>query len=946
MKKFKTLFIVFAGLVGLVVIAAAMLPLFFKDAIAARVKAEVNKSVNATVNFSGFGLTFLTSFPSLTLSVEDLSVVGIEEFAGQRLASAKSFNLTLSLWNLIGGNTTTTTSVTLDRPDVHIVVLKDGKANYDIAKPAAPESEPSSFSLALQSYAIRNAAVSYEDRSSGLRMALENLNHRGTGDFTSDVFTLVTTTTADRWNMWYAGVKYLSGVRATLDSNLRMDLPRATFTVKDSLLTLNELGLGVDGWVAMPGKDIDVDLKWSVKKNDFKNFLSLVPGVYREGFRDVSAQGAVALNGFAKGTFTDTRRPGFGLTVSVENGSFRYPSLPAAVTNVNVDLSIANPDGVPDHTVVDLKRLHAELGGEPIDARLHLATPVSDPRIDAMAKGTINLDRVKSYIPLEQGTDLGGVVTADVTMKGRYASVANRQADQLHAAGTLAFANVSFKGEGVPSTVIRRMRLTFSPANATLSDFDATAGKSQITASGSLDNLPAYYFKNEMLRGRLSVASSLLDLNEFMTRTPAAGVSTGAAPASQPGAIALPANLDLAAQASIARVLYENLTLENVKGAVRLKDQVLDMTGLTFNMLDGAVTMSGQYGTSNPSRPQFNYNLTLAGLDIQRTATAFDTVRTLAPIAQRAKGTFASELTVRGEMDENNQPIHGTINGRGKLTTQDVSIANFEPLNKIADALHMGDFKDIPIQRTVIQFAITNGRVAVDPFETTLHGTSARVSGSSGLDQTLDYTVNLAIPRSKIGDAALGTFSGLLGKVGSLTGGAVQLPDPFKVDLLVGGTVPTPTVKLALAGNGGGVGGALIDQAKSQLQDAAKQKLQEVVKGKLQDQLPGGISNTLDQANERERAAAEAAKLLAEAESQAQQLRDAARASAERIKQEGYAAADRLVAQAGNPIARLAAQRAADQVRKQTDQQAQKLIDDGNTTASALVETARKKGGG
>src|SRR6185295_4109900 len=123
-----------------------------------------------------------------------------------------------------------------------------------------------------------------------------------------------------------------------------------------------------------------------------------------------------------------------GLILSVKDGSFQYPSLPSAVTNANVDLNMTNPDGVPDHTVVDLKQLHAELGGEPIDARLHLATPVSDPQIDGMAKGTLNLDKVKNYIPLDKGTDLGGVVTADVTMKGRYAAVAGKQIDQLHAA--------------------------------------------------------------------------------------------------------------------------------------------------------------------------------------------------------------------------------------------------------------------------------------------------------------------------------------------------------------------------------------------------------------------------------------------------------------------------------------------------------------------------------
>jgi len=938
----KKLLIVLAALVGLFVVAAAVLPMFFKDAIAARVKAEVNKRVNATVEFSDLSLTLLTSFPRLTLAIEDLSVTGIKEFAGQKLASAESLNLKLSLWDVIGGKKTTISSITLDRPDVNVIVLKNGKANYDIVKPEpeAATSEPSSFALAVQSYAIKSGRLAYDDRKGGLKFTLDNVNHSGTGDFTSDLFTLVTKTTADRANLWYGGMKYLSDTRAALDSNLQMDLANFKFTAKDSVLSLNELKLALDGWLAMPGKDIDVDLKWSAPQNDFKNFMSLIPGVYRDGFKDVVASGTLAMNGFVKGRYTATRIPGFGLNVSVTNGSFKYPSLPAGVTNANVDLAMTNPDGVPDHTLVDLKQLRAELGGEPIEARLKLATPVSDPQIDAMAKGTINLGNIKSYIPLEKGTDLSGVVTADVTMKGRYAAVAGGKAEQMQAAGTVSLADVRYTGEGVPPATIRTMKLTFNPSNATLNALDASVGKSRIAATGSLDNIPAYYFKNETLRGQLAVESPMIDLNELRTGAP---VSAGSASSSAmpSGVITLPANMDLSAQANVGKVLYDTITIENVKGVVTLKDQVLDMKGLTFTLLNGSVTMSGQYATPNPSRPQIAYNLVVGDLDIQQTAKAFDTVRTLAPIAERAKGLFNAELNVVGSLDEKNRPVLNTINGRGKLTTNSVSVANFEPLNKIADALKLGELKDIPLPRTVIQFAIKEGRVITEPFETVLAGTAARIEGSSGLDQSLAYTIGLAIPRDKLKGPALNAVNGLLGKVGAMAGTAVQLPDPVRVNLQLGGTVPSPTVKLAMAG--GGAGGSITDTAKDKLQDAVKDKLQD----QLKDKAPDKVSELADPAKAAEAAKAEAAKLLAEAEAQAQKIRDAAKETADKVKKEGYEAADKLVAAAGgNPLKKLAAQRAASALRKETDQKAQKIIDEGNANANKVVEEAKKKGGG
>src|SRR5262249_54566887 len=162
-------------------------------------------------------------------------------------------------------------------------------------------------------------------------------------------------------------------------------------------------------------------------------------------------------------------------------------------------------------------------------------------------------------------------VTADVTMKGRYAAVANKQPSQLQASGTVNVSDLQYKADGAPPAIVHAMQLTFTPATATLNTLQASMGKSQITATGSLDNLPAYYFKNEMLRGQLTVNSPMLDLNELRTAVPA---SPGApASSSTPGAIALPANVDLSAQATIAKVLYDDITLQDVKGGVTLKDQ-------------------------------------------------------------------------------------------------------------------------------------------------------------------------------------------------------------------------------------------------------------------------------------------------------------------------------------------------------------------------------------
>ena len=81
-KALKWTLIVFGGLIILLLLAALILPVVFKDDIKAAIEKEVAKSVNADVSFETFDLSLFTNFPNLTASMEDLGVINREPFAG------------------------------------------------------------------------------------------------------------------------------------------------------------------------------------------------------------------------------------------------------------------------------------------------------------------------------------------------------------------------------------------------------------------------------------------------------------------------------------------------------------------------------------------------------------------------------------------------------------------------------------------------------------------------------------------------------------------------------------------------------------------------------------------------------------------------------------------------------------------------------------------------
>ncbi|MEP7127729.1 MAG: AsmA-like C-terminal region-containing protein [Chitinophagales bacterium] len=905
-------------IVVLVVIAAFTIPILFKDKIIAKVKSTVNEQLNAKVNFGTFDVSILSGFPNLALCLNDLTIIGINEFEGDTLTSIKELKLNIDLMSAIKGEEIKIKSVIVNKALVNLLVLKDGKANWDISKPApTTTSTPSSdYRIELKSYQLLHSEVRFNDQSAGMKLMLKDVNHSGSGDFTQDLFTLSTKTNIASVFVTYGGVSYLNGVKTDLKADIEMDMKNSKYTFKENELALNDLAIGFDGFVAMPTDDIKMDIKFAAKKAAFSSFVSLIPAIYTNDFKNLKSSGTLSFDGFVKGTYNDKSLPAYGLTLAIQNGMFQYPSLPTAVKNVQVDLKVNNPDGVTDHTIIDLKKLHVEMGSDPFDARMFVSTPISDPNIDATVKGKINLGNIKNIVPLEKGTNLSGMLIADVTAKGRMSSVENKQYENFDAHGAVSVTGMNYKSETYPDGIaVNQFMLSFNPKNVTLNNCDLKMGNSDLKANGSFDNFLAYYFKNEILKGSLNINSNLIDLNQLMNTSSSTAATVPDTAAMT--VIEIPSNIDFSLNTSVTRMLYEDLVIQNLKGNVTMKNASLDMNNVTFNTLEGMVNMNGNYNAADIKQPAINLNLAVTDFDIPKTAKAFITVQKMAPIAERCAGKVSSSFNVVGKLDQHMQPQLNSLTGGGTLKTGHVVLSNYEPLSKMADALKMPQYKQLALDNVNLSFKFKNGRVNVEPFETNLDGTKATIEGSNGFDQTIDYNVNLAIPKAKIGTQATGVMDNLLASANKSVGTSYSMPDPINVKVNIGGTVTHPVIKTGMK-----------DAAMS-----VAETVKEEVKAVVEEKIDEGKAAAKVQAD----------KLIKDAEIKAKELHDAAVITSDKAKKEGYAQADKLVAQAKDPISKAAAKVAADKLKKETDAQSAKIIKAADDEGKKLIAEAQKQ---
>ena len=890
------------GLLALLLLLLLVLPMLFKDKIAARVKTAVNQNVKAHVDWRHLGVSFFRHFPNLTLTLDDLTAVGVDRFQGDTLAAVQHFRLSVSLPSVLGSvmggsGPIVVRNIELDQPRLRLIALEDGTANWDISRESGVGSPQTSkaMDLSLRRFEIKDGDIAFDNRQAKLKATLKGLNQSLSGDFSQSQVDVQTRLNADTVSVSFAGIPYLNRVKVGLTADARADLDKKTYALKDTELSLNDLKLGVSGSAKSVGKLLGLDLAFKAPSTNFRSILSLVPAVYARDFDKVKTSGSFTMDGRVKGEYGDSAFPAFAINAEVNDAAFQYPDLPLPARSIFLELALTNPGGSADSTVVKLDRFHLRIGRNPVEAAMVLRTPVSDPNVDLTVKGKLDLAEVRQALKFEGIDQLTGTVAADAAVKARLSDIDKKQYDRVAASGTMDVANLELKGKTLPlPLVIRQASLRLRPERAQLTSFTGSIGSSDLQASGSIDNLISYLFRDDTLTGSATVKSNRFNLDEWRSGEGDLEI------------IPVPAKLDFTLNATVNELTYDKLKMLGARGRVRIKNQRATLEDFRMNTLGGQLAVSGFYETTNLAKPTFDVGLKMIKVNIPAAFEAFTTVQMLAPVAKYASGLVTTDVNLSGGLGKNMMPIFSALTGRGTFQTSNVALRNFPGMEKIVDVTKLQILNNPTMQALKGFFQIKEGRLVLQPFDVKVAGLTMNVAGSNGIDQSLEYDLGLKVPKSLLGGGANQAIAGLASKTGVDLSAASEIP--LKIQL--GGTVTNPVVKADV--------GSLTSAVTKGAEQAVKQ----------------AVTQKVDSA---------ALRVVAEAERQAAGIRQQAESLAAKVKLAGYEQADALTAKAGDdPLAAAGAKLAADQLRQQTDQQAQGIIGEASRRADSLIAAARR----
>jgi hypothetical protein len=586
-------------IVTLLLGAAVSIPYFFKDQIIAAVKQTANESLTATLDFEDVEISVFRNFPKLTIGLKGLDITnGPGPFEGIRMLHTERLDVAVDLWKAIMDKKVIVRELNLYQPDLRIFVLSDGSANYDITKPdptaTTTAADPNADPIRLEQYAIHNGKILYDDRGLNMRAEIEGLEHTGSGNLYAEVYDLDMRSEAQKLSVNYDGVQYLRNAHAIWNAGMNADLGKMRFELRKNEAKVNDLDLTLDGWVELPNEtDTRMDLTFGTPQNTFKSLLSIVPGAYTKDFDQVKANGSVQFGGFARGTYNETTYPAFKLDFKVANADVKYPSLPLGISQINVDAAINSPSSSLNAMTVNIPKFGLQIGSNPVSGYFNAKTLVTDPTIDTKINGTLNLAELAKAFPMEGVSQLAGIIKADVAIKAAQSQLDAGRYEAVNMAGTLAMNGINYSAAGSPAMRIEALNTTFSPQRVVVDNFDARIGKSDIKASGAIDNVLAYFSPSKTMKGTLKWNSALLDLNELMTPTTGADAATTVPNDVPAKSEKVFDQWDFTVDGSIGTLLYDTYKINDMTAAGHFTPNQMNVSNFGLKMGQSDLTGDG-----------------------------------------------------------------------------------------------------------------------------------------------------------------------------------------------------------------------------------------------------------------------------------------------------------------------------------------------------------------
>jgi uncharacterized protein involved in outer membrane biogenesis len=801
------LVVVALGIAAAWIATAVLLP---HERVTALVRSQLARTLRREARIADVGVRL---WPPVRLAARGFELAEPGGFTRGTAARVGSLDLDLDVLGLLSRRLVVR-SLVLERPVLHLVLRPDGSTNLDSLFVAAPAGAPGApagapMDLAVRSFVLRGGEVLVDDVRAGRRVFFgvdSRLSLSAAGG------TRVATrghTSLSRLAIGPASARGLAQLDQalarlvwTVDHDGRFDAATRTLALDRLALGFGRARVTLAGTVTGLGPHAALDLRAKGEQLDLGDLLGYLAAADARAVHGVSGGGRAAFDlrvaGRAGpgGAPAGAWPPAVTGTLTIADGSFRYPGAPAGVDRLAFTARF-------DPGQVAIDDLRARVAGQPLRAQL-LLTRFADPEVRFALEGGLDLGAL-SQLLAPKDTKLAGRADLSVRGSGRLKDPGGIALD-----GRVAIANASLESPQLPRKVEAiGANLQLSPERAVVRGFTARAGQSSFALDASVTRPLALLAKPGSAAPAgltFTLRSPYLDLAELLPPGPG-------------GPIAL--NAVGGGRVEIGRLRNQKLDVEEVVANVAVQPAVIAVPSFALRAYGGAVTGRARFGLADPANPSYAVSGRADTVRVDRFLAAWTPAKAL------LEGVTGATFDLSGDGVRPEQ-LRGTLTALGIAQLAQGRLRG-PVMDAIALATRTPSLSEVSFRDLRLPFRVDHGRVLTDSVRFQAGSGEWRVSGLVGFDGALDYAVSATLPPEVVrGRTGSALAAGLLGD------GHGHL----LLDLRVTGNAKSPRVAL----NSQAMRDRLAGRASSLLQEQRAHLLESLTQARAADSGAAGDS--------------------------------------------------------------------------------------------------------
>jgi len=489
-------------------------------------------------------------------------------------------------------------------------------------------------------------------------------------------------------------------------------------------------------------------------------------------------------------------------------------------------MEMVNETGITKDTYVIIDKLSFKVDNEIFHAKAKLLEVTENMKVDASLKGVVNLASLSQIYPAEAFKGLKGILDIDAITHFDMLAIENKQYEKTKTSGAFKLANFQYESDELSSPLkIHKAGIMLKPKTVRLTNFDAQLGKTDFKATGAIDNLLGFVFKDENLEGKFTIVSNTFSVNDFMVSEEETNTDTKTIEIEKQ--IKIPSFLDCTIKAKAGTVLYDDITLKNVSGSLFIKDQKAELKHMKSNIFGGALGFNGLVSTKD-SISTFEIDLDINKFNIAKSFQGLDLFQAIAPIAEAIQGSFNSKIHLSGSLNNNFTPNLNTVTGNvlAELLSSKIATSKVPLLQSLEQNLNFLDTKKLSLKNLKTALTFKDGKVALKPFSINYKDIKIDIAGTHNFDTSIAYDAVIYVPAKYLGK----DVSKLIAELKDEKLNEIKVP----VKTIISGNFLKPTVKTNLKT-------AVTDLTK-QLIEIQKKKL--IAQGK--DEVKNALNDLID----------------------------------------------------------------------------------------------------